>query len=418
MIALGSRGDVQPHVALALGLRDAGHEVRMVTLSHFESFVRDHGLEFAPLAEAPLGERSERLRRRWLARGSRLFGWWIMARGAKAVAHRRLAECRAACDGADAIVVSALGTLLGFNVAESMRVPLVRAYCAPASSFGALTPIAFAPAWVNDRLERAVQAFLRQALWQGMRPWVNAARRDVLGLPPLAVSDDYGLLDRQRVPLLYGFSPTLFPPDPSLAWVDVTGFWFLERAPTWEPPGDLVEFLAAGPPPVFVGFGSMSDFVDPRPEATASLVVEALLRSGQRGIVGLPSASAMSLPREIVGVEGIPHDWLFPQVAAAVHHGGSGTTAATLRAGIPSVVVPFAADQPFWGRRIAGLGVGPPPIPRRRLTVERLTDAIRIAVTDTGTRERAAALGERIRAEDGVARAVEALERHLLRTAG
>jgi UDP:flavonoid glycosyltransferase YjiC (YdhE family) len=120
-------------------------------------------------------------------------------------------------------------------------------------------------------------------------------------------------------------------------------------------------------------------------------------------------------PENVFTIESIPHDWLFPRVAAAVHHGGSGTTAAALRAGIPMAVVPFFADQPFWGQRVAALGVGPAPIPRKQLTVERLATAIQIVTGDTGMRARAAALGERIRAEDGVARAVELIQRDLAR---
>ena len=168
----------------------------------------------------------------------------------------------------------------------------------------------------------------------------------------------------------------------------------------------MKDFLEAGSPPVYIGFGSMSSR---EPEATTRLVIEALRRVGQRAILlsGWGGLQKTDLPDMVFMGESLPHAWLFPRVAAVVHHGGAGTTAAGLRAGVPSITVPFFGDQPFWGRRIAELGVGPEPIPRRRLTVERLASAIQQAVGDDGMRLRAAKLGARIRAEDGIAGAVE-----------
>ena len=167
--------------------------------------------------------------------------------------------------------------------------------------------------------------------------------------------------------------------------------------------------IEAGPPPAYVGFGSMSS---EDPDQTTRLILEALALSGQRGIVqaGWGAVSSALLPPSVYVLESAPFSWLFPRVAAVVHHGGAGTTAAALRSGVPAVVVPFFGDQPFWGSRVASLGVSPPPIPRRRLTAERLAQAIQSALTDTVMRQQAAALGERIRGENGVARAVEVIE--------
>jgi len=177
----------------------------------------------------------------------------------------------------------------------------------------------------------------------------------------------------------------------------------------WQPPRELVHFLEAGPPPVCVGFGSMPN---PNVRETTNLVVRALSRAGQRGILltgwgGLGDARGSE---DVFLIEFVPHDWLFPNTAAVVHHGGAGTTAAALRAGVPSIVIPFMADQPFWGRRVFELGAGPKPIPRRGLSVDRLADAVRVAVEDQAMRARAVALGRQIDAEDGVARAVEAFQ--------
>lgn len=174
--------------------------------------------------------------------------------------------------------------------------------------------------------------------------------------------------------------------------------------------GDVAPYVAlgkglqaAGPPPVYVGFGSMGSR---NPEETADLILDALARAGQRGIIhaGWGGLRRVDLPDSVLMVDGVPFSWLFPRVAAVVHHGGAGTTSAGLRAGGPSVVVPFFGDQPFWGQRVADLGAGPAPIPRKKLTAERLAEAIRAAVTDEAMRQRAADLGAKIQAEDGIAR--------------
>jgi len=215
------------------------------------------------------------------------------------------------------------------------------------------------------------------------------------------------------VPTLYSYSSSVVPKPPD--WgehIHVTGYWFLDHSSDWQPSADLVNFLEAGPPPVYIGFGSMTNRA---PEATAKIVLEALKRSGQRGLIatGWGGLKSADLPDGVFKLESVPHDWLFPRVAAVVHHGGAGTTAAGLRVGVPSVLVPHFGDQPFWARQVVRLGVGPKAIPRKRMTAEKLGAAIATAVTDENIQARAAALGERIRTEDGVEKAIEVVERGL-----
>ncbi|HEX2036809.1 MAG TPA: glycosyltransferase, partial [Chloroflexota bacterium] len=226
------------------------------------------------------------------------------------------------------------------------------------------------------------------------------------------------------IPRLYGYSRLVVPrpPDWPPDW-HVTGYWALDSAtavPPWEPPAALAAFLDAGPPPVYVGFGSMA------PRSAGHLTeaaLQALRATGQRGILasgwaGLGAASGAALPPEVFRIQEAPHDWLFPRMAAVVHHGGAGTTAAGLRAGVPAVVTPVFGDQPFWGQRVAALGAGPRPVPMRQVTAERLAGAIHQATTDARMRATAAGLGRRLRAEDGVAQAVRAVEQHLGATPG
>ena len=192
----------------------------------------------------------------------------------------------------------------------------------------------------------------------------------------------------------------------------VTGYFFLDAPSDWQPEPALVRFLQEGPPPVYVGFGSMFMSGGPR---KAEIVLRALKLAGQRGVlaIGWGGLAANNVPEGIFVLDAIPHDWLFPKVAAVVHHGGAGTTGAALRAGKPSVVCPFVGDQTFWGRRVTALGGGPPPIPQRKLTAERLAGAIERVVADPGMHQRAASLGETIRAEDGVGRAIALINSHL-----
>jgi sterol 3beta-glucosyltransferase len=167
--------------------------------------------------------------------------------------------------------------------------------------------------------------------------------------------------------MLYAYSSQVLPvPADYPPHVHVTGYWFLDQINQWQPPSDLVGFLEAGTPPVYVGFGSMSGT---KAQEHANIVLEALAQTGQRGLLasGWGGLKATDLPGNIFMLEQAPHEWLFPQVSAVVHHGGAGTTAAGLRAGKPTVIVPLIADQPFWGNVIYRLGVGPQPIPQKSL---------------------------------------------------
>jgi UDP:flavonoid glycosyltransferase YjiC (YdhE family) len=209
---------------------------------------------------------------------------------------------------------------------------------------------------------------------------------------------------------LYGFSPRVVaPPDDWAGDRYVTGYWFLDPDPAWDPPDQLLSFLDAGPAPLYVGFGSSSMR---QPRQLAQIAIQALARTGQRGLLGLANDALDSeqLPPHVYPIGAIPHHWLFPRTAAVVHHGGAGTTGAGLRAGVPSIVVPFTTDQPFWGRRVFRLGTGPRPIPATKLTTDNLAEAICQAVSDAPMAAKARALGRRIRQEDGTGRAVTIVE--------
>ena len=416
IFTIGSRGDVQPYVALGLGLQAAGHEVFVATHEPFREFVTGYGLAFRTITSNPQEVLESEEGQRWLNAKNPISFLRQMRQVSKPFIKQGQLEAVESCRDADAVIFSPVG-VVAFHVAEKFGVPAfmgclqpqgpTREYPTPMMS----PPGRPLPGWFN-RLSHIAFDLGYSLVF---RDWLNEWRVKTLGLPPFPLASPYKTLIKRKVPVLYGYSPSVVPTpsDWPPLW-HVTGYWFLDERSDWQPPVELARFLEAGSPPVYVGFGSMATR---NPRELTRIAVDALGAAGQRGILlsgwaGLGGAQDQ-LPGHVHVVKDVPHAWLFPRMAAVVHHGGAGTTAAGLRSGVPSIVTPVFGDQPFWGDRVARLGAGPPPIPQRKLTVEGLAAAIHTATTDASMRERAAALGERIRAEDGVREAVKAFERHL-----
>ena len=419
LLAVGTRGDVQPFVALGKGLAAAGHEVTVCTTSGFEPLVTRHGLGYAylnnDLVELTTGAVGKKAiddfgggpvgKLRWIAEAARRF---------KPIFRRLLREQWEAARGAELIVFnpSAVG---GVHLAEALRVPGIMAdpmpTWVPTGEFPNFTfpRLPLGPAY-NRLTYRLLPALTRGMFGKVVTEW----RRDTLRLPPRPVfASDFRRTDGTLLPVFQAFSEHVVPrPADWPESVVQTGYWFLDEAAGWTPPAELVGFLEGAPPPVCVGFGSMSGG---DPARTARTVLEAVRLTGQRALIvtGWGGLQVEDVPEGALVLEAAPYDWLLPRVTAVVHHGGSGTTAAGLRAGKATVVCPFVADQPFWGRRVAALGVGPEPVPQRDLTPDRLARAIDSACSDRGMRANAARLGEKIRGEDGVASAVGWVERIL-----
>jgi sterol 3beta-glucosyltransferase len=413
ILALGSRGDVQPYVALARGLDVAGHQTVVCAAPAFQSFVESNGVEFASfdtgdpqaLIHSPEG--------REVFQSSR--NPFAMMRGLmrllEPVLEKGYTDACQVTLGADAILASPGALPIAHSLREARGIPFGGAFLQPGHPTRAFGSWLFpdVPDWLpfGGSLRRGSYRATWHILFRIVRGANDAARRHVLGLGPAA--NPFSAMVRERWPMLYGFSPAVVPrPTDWGSELDVTGYWFLDRPADWTPTRELREFLAAGPAPICVGFGSMpSD----DPEKMTSLFTAAFERAGTRGILltgwgGLVSAN---LPETILALDGAPHDWLFPRVAAVVHHGGAGTTAAALRAGTPALVVPFIADQRFWGRRVTALGAGLGPLSRRRLSVEKLAALLRELVGNPSYRAHARHIARQLAREDGVARAVAAL---------
>ncbi len=396
-----TRGGVQPYVALAQGLKRAGHEVRGVAPAEFAPMFAEIEVPLHPLSG---GELAAAVRSTGIAEQGVIATMRLMAREMPRMISQWTTETLQGCAGVQVMTGGIGGMVIGQSVAEKLGVPFIETHLQPvdvaADTYpGVLLP--WLPGWVGGHGFRLSHRLSDIGVWSAFKRPMAMARTQTLGLT-----------GRQRAnassPVLYGFSRhVLDVPTQAGRARHVTGYWTLPAPRSWQPAPELEAFLARpGAPIVSIGFGSMASA---RPEAVTELVLGAVRQAGVRAVLlaGWGGLSSVANSEHVFCADAIPHDWLFARVAAAVHHGGAGTTGATLAAGIPALVVPFAADQPFWGARVAALRVGPPPIGRKRLTQERLAAALRAVVQDVGMRTRAGALGQLIRAEDGVSNAVE-----------
>ncbi len=409
-IAFGSRGDLEPYLALNKGLQQAGHQVRILTHENFAGLVREQGLELYTTTGnvQDIAQGMGKL----LENGNFISILSKMAKEARSGALALANGGVEACQGMDAIMTGIGGLFTGLALAEKFSLPLIQAYYIPFTPTQAYPSFLFPklPSWLGKAPNRLTYHIARQVMWQAFRSSDRAARLEVLDLPPAPFMGPFRSVSTRNTPVLYGYSPSVIPPPSDWeAPIHVTGYWFSDPPAGWYPPPAVEEFLRDGPPPVYLGFGSMSSS---NPTETVELVLEALYQTKQRAIIlsGWNGMHKVQLPETVLSVDSIPFSWLFSRVAAVVHHGGAGTTAAGLRSGVPSVIIPYFGDQPYWGQRVEELGVGPEPIPRKKLTAIRLAQAIDNAVTDPEIRQRAASLGSKIQAENGVARAVEIIQ--------
>ncbi|MGV2126353.1 glycosyltransferase [Agrobacterium vitis] len=411
IFTIGTEGDVRPLVALGVGLKQAGHKVRIATDPQCADLVTHHGLQFAPLRGDFLD---------WMRNDRTTLSNGLSPLAIAKAARRRLKTMAAswpaqglrATEGADLLIgngmvfhlAAALGEYLGLPVAETQLVPTLPSRQPP------LLPL---PGWarslpgpINVALGHATQMLI----WHILRPAYNEVVRPALRLAPYPWRGPYTYKPRSHL-RLFAYSPTLVEPPASLpSNVRVTGPWQLQESSTWAAPDDLTRFLKGGPPPVYVGFGSM---VGPDGGRFTDVVLQAVRKTGKRIVLASGWGGLNGADNEAGGnifrIDRAPHDWLFPKMALAVHHGGAGTTTAAARAGIASVVVPFFGDQPFWGSRLEKLGVAPPALNRAALTADALASAIISADCDD-MRHHATVLGQRMRAEDGIAVAISAIE--------
>jgi sterol 3beta-glucosyltransferase len=409
----GTRGDIQPYLALALGLQHAGHQVTLATSYNYSEWIQSYGVAAHPtrfsLQEYMRGPEWQDVRESGsFLKQFRLFNQ-AMRMGAENVE-----DVWEAIQGADYVIQSPASSG-ALEAAELFGKPAALAYPGPFTPTGDFPSFFIGPARfsLGRAYNRLTHAFMHRMLWSMMSgPMTNTLRKKLDLSRVRSYSEQLTFARETGIPSLYGFSEHVLPRPKD--WDDtqhITGYWFLDAPSNWRPQAELLQFLESGPPPIYLGFGSM-DAVDTG--ALTRLILKALEMTAQRGVLltGWGGLTRLPTPPNILFVDEVPHDWLFPRMGALVHHGGAGTTGAGLRAGMPNIIAPLGADQFAWAERVVELGVGPAAAPVKRITADQLAQAIDAAVSDRALRARAAAIGEKIRAEDGIARAVELIERH------
>ncbi|KNA08647.1 hypothetical protein SOVF_160750 [Spinacia oleracea] len=433
MLIVGTRGDVQPFVAIGKKLQDYGHRVRLATHANFKEFVLTSGLEFFPLGGDPKVLAGYMVKNKgFLPSGPSEIP--VQRNQMKEIIYSLLPACKDPdMDSnvpfkADAIIANppAYGHT---HVAEALKIPIHIFFTMPWTPTSEFPhPLSRVKQSAGYRLSYQI---VDSMIWLGIRDMINDLRKKKLKLRPVTyLSGSQG--SETDIPHGYIWSPHLVPkPKDWGPKVDVVGFCFLDLASNYEPPQALVDWLNAGPKPIYVGFGSLPV---QEPQKMTEIIVEALEITKQRGIInkGWGGLGDLAEPKEsIYLLDNCPHDWLFPHCAAVVHHGGAGTTAAGLKAACPTSIIPFFGDQPFWGERVHDRGVGPPPISIDEFSLDKLVEAIKFMLDPQSTIKRPIGLVEALKAlfvperaielakamenEDGVTGAVKAFFKQLPR---
>ncbi|MEU9489476.1 glycosyltransferase [Streptomyces decoyicus] len=412
--AAGSYGDVAPYTGLGARLRDAGHEVALATHDTYAPLVRAAGLEFRRLPADPRTRRPGTVdEARPTAPGSKRA---LMRQAAAFIKELGGGIADAAPEDTGLLLLSATTAPLGHHLAEALDIPSLDLPLVPGAPTGDFAPVVSGGRSLGRWGNRAAG---RLSLRVIDRLYADATRdlRSRLGLPPATPRTVRRRAEAAGRPVLHGFSEVLLPrPTDWRSGLDVVGNWWPWHAPDARLPDLVEDFLAAGPPPVFVGFGSMAGGDG---ERLSTLAAAALRRAGVRGVLqsGWAGLTTRHAPEhaDLLTIGDVPHALLFPRMSAVVHHCGAGTTAAGLRAGVPTVPVPVTADQPFWAARLASLGVATAPVPFADLSadnaVARLADAVTQAVTSPARRDHATEAARRLAAEDGAGEVIKAVDR-------
>lgn len=413
LMAFGSRGDIQPFLALAVALRERGHDVTLAAPGDFEAQINAYGVRYIPIPISNMDmmqkESAKGVARKGVTPATMLAFWREiipeMKRALLAATQQVAEESR----GADLLIAHGFLIPAAYAIHQHLKIPLMFGIAAPIVSTK-MFPSAFPPIPFGGRFYNPLsyQVLVRGVLSFMIEP-MNIYRKAV-GLPTLSMGEVVKLLFSGQIPIVMHFSRHVIPPPAD--WpktIHVVGRWTLPAPPGWTPPDALTQFLAQGELPVYFGFGSM---LVADPAQMSQTINEALRLANLRGVLQAGWAGLAHEDEHLITIGDVPHEWLFPRMAAFVHHGGSGTTHSALSTGKPSLIVPFMADQPFWGRRLVELGVNVPSIKPKQITPARLADALLTLTQDNALQQRAADLGALLRAEDGLTATCDLVEQY------
>ncbi|CAM4955396.1 unnamed protein product [Rotaria socialis] len=421
ILIVGTRGDVQPFIALGKALLACGHRVRIATHEVFRKFVRENGIEFYPLAGDPADLMSFMVKNAGIVPSISSIVAGDITKHRRIIADILASTWKACVEDDDETDVSFVAEAIIANppsfghihCAQKLQIPLHMVFTMPWSPTvqfpHPLCKIDYNRAPI-ERINILSYHLVEIFTWSSMHNIINEFRKNVLGLAPLHMRQAVRLMIDERVPHTYCWSPSLVPkPADWPSHIDISGFFFLDLATNFTPPEDLVRFLESGDPPIYIGFGSITGHDSQR---ILHVVLEALKISGYRAILSGLVKDTDELPENIYGIGNCPHDWLFQHVSAVCHHGGAGTTAAGLRAGKPTIVVPFFGDQFFWGAMINKSGAGPAPIPGKTITAKQLAAAFKF-VHDPDAQAAALKISLNVQNENGCEAAVRSFHAHL-----
>lgn len=413
ILAFGTRGDVQPFVALGIGLQLAGHDVSIGADPDFEKFISDYKLKFIPIQfdiKKSLRELSQDILLHSTKSSSpKLF--FHTFKLMKSIVAKMATDCWEACANSEVIIPHRMALIPTYSMLEKLKQPpiIIPAQVNPMHRTQSF-PSLFFPIQKNyGKTFNKITWWYNDIINYFMRKPYDQWRKDYLNLPPFKFS--------AKEIWLYGISPSILskPKD----WNDtihMTGFWKLKHSENWQPTSDLDNFLKSGPPPFCINFGSIfNDGEFSNKEKIDEIILESLSRTNQRGILISTGNEARSIQssNDIFLSNNIPFDWLFPKTAAVINHSGIGTIAAGLMSGIPSICVPIVADQFFWAHRAHSIGASTKPIPFKSLSVDLLSKAINQVVNHSNLQEKALELKKKLEKEDGVATAVEIINNYL-----
>jgi sterol 3beta-glucosyltransferase len=414
---LGTRGDLQPYIALGLGLKDAGYEILIVSSKNEEIFVKNYGLEFFALSvDIQMLMDSEEVQA--MSKGNNPLKFILShLKGSKKLKQLMVEtqkEIWAACQSAD-IIIFHPGMPLGFFIAQEMKRISIMANAFPVIATKDYPAILF---YTSPRLGRLfnmiTHKIFEKLFWALSKAavvkfWNTSVKTKMnFSIPPIRQQIESGM------PILNGYSNLFFhQPNDWPNNIHTTGGWFIDKEPNFVPPPELLHFIENGEAPIYIGFGSMKDIISFN--ATLSIIKEALDITKQRAVVGLGWSKysySDKIPENIFLIESIPHTWLFPKMKILIHHGGAGTTATGLRAGKPTIVIPHNADQPAWGQKVFELRVGSKPIKKTRLTAGKLASGILYA-QQPNIVQNAYKLGQELSKENGVKNAVRIINDYI-----
>lgn len=419
ILTTGSRGDVQPFIALAQALKNRGDDVLLAAPPNFEQFVTEHGISFCSLGIDLKQFLNEPEARAAIDSGNIIKQLRWRQKHINELFIRTFEDAWKVSQGSDLLIFKS-SISVGPGIATRLNIPCVEVGFIP------LTATRYFPCALMKNQRNSQNAILSRfrklasaaklnfIMWQLVRGIVNKFRVEVLQIAPIPFWGENFKRGKLNRPTIYAYSPIVLPkPKDWPEHIHVVGNWFLRESNEWIAPEHLIKFIEAGSPPVCFGFGSMTR---QDPEETTLIIVNALKRTNQRGIIlggwseiGLKQ----TLPDFVLALPEAPHEWLFPKMAAVVHHGGAGTTAAALKAGIPSVIVPHLGDQPFWAERLYESGLAAKPLDIAMLSAKNLAERITAATTDLSIKANTTAVKEKMKHESSIVKSLEIIDEYI-----